>query len=85
MGDAGYVVNGIACALIIFFNIFFCFPYAYPVEPISAMNCESRQLTGVCTELIDDRERGNFGGRVFANSTVVVCTLAGTLRRTEVD
>jgi choline transport protein len=41
MGDAGYVVNGIACALIIFFNIFFCFPYAYPVEPISAMNCES--------------------------------------------
>jgi choline transport protein len=34
-------VNGIACALIIFFNIFFCFPYAYPVEPISAMNCES--------------------------------------------
>ena len=31
MGDAGFVVNGIACVLIVFFNIFFCFPYAYPV------------------------------------------------------
>ena len=40
MGDAGFVINGIACALIVFFNIFFCFPYAFPVEPISAMNCE---------------------------------------------
>lgn len=28
MGKYGYVVNGIACTLIVFFNIFFCFPYA---------------------------------------------------------
>lgn len=40
MGSIGYVVNGIVCVLIIFFNIIFCFPYAYPVEPISVMNCE---------------------------------------------
>jgi choline transport protein len=85
MGDAGYVVNGIACALIIFFNIFFCFPYAYPVEPISAMNCESWNLTNNCAELIRKREQCYFGGRVFANSTLVACTLAGTLRRTQVD
>jgi choline transport protein len=41
MGDLGFAVNGIACVLIVFFNIFFCFPYAYPVAPISAMNCKS--------------------------------------------
>lgn len=41
MGNIGFAVNGIACALIVFFNIFFCFPYAYPVDPISAMNCKS--------------------------------------------
>lgn len=40
MGKAGFFVNGISCVLIIFFNIMFCFPYAYPVDPISLMNCE---------------------------------------------
>lgn len=40
MGSAGYFVNGVACILIVFFNIMFCFPYAYPVDPISLMNCE---------------------------------------------
>ena len=28
MGKYGFVVNGIACTLIVFFNIFFCLPYA---------------------------------------------------------
>lgn len=41
MGAAGFVVNGIACTLIVFFNIFFCFPYAYPVSPLSVMNWNS--------------------------------------------
>nr|POE90639.1 choline transport protein [Quercus suber] len=40
MGRFGFAINGIACTLIIFFNLFFCFPYAYPVDPISVMNCE---------------------------------------------
>jgi choline transport protein len=39
MGDAGFVVNGIACVLIVFFNIFFCFPYALPAS-VPVMNCE---------------------------------------------
>ena len=39
MGKFGFVINGIACILIIFFNVFFCFPYAYPVT-IPLMNCE---------------------------------------------
>ena len=28
MGKFGFAINGISCALIVFFNIFFCFPYA---------------------------------------------------------
>ena len=40
MGKWGYLVNGVACVLIVFFNIMFCFPYAYPVDPISLMNCK---------------------------------------------
>jgi len=40
MGSFGYLVNGIACFLIILFNIFFCFPYGYPVDPLSLMNCK---------------------------------------------
>lgn len=40
MGNFGYVINGISCVLIIFFNIFFCFPYGYPVDPLSLMNCK---------------------------------------------
>lgn len=48
MGNIGFAVNTIACVLILFFNIFFCFPYAYPVEPISAMNWNSVIFVGVC-------------------------------------
>lgn len=40
LGRWGFLVNSIACTLIVFFNIFFCFPYAYPVSPISVMNCK---------------------------------------------
>lgn len=40
MGASGFVVNGLACVLIAFFNTFFCWPYAYPVT-VSGMNCES--------------------------------------------
>jgi choline transport protein len=50
MGDAGFVVNGIACVLIVFFNIFFCFPYAYPVA-ISVMNCEFCWPLSIWTKL----------------------------------
>lgn len=46
MGRYGYVVNGVACTLIIFFNIFYCFPYAYPVT-VSLMNYNSVILVGV--------------------------------------
>lgn len=47
MGNAGYLVNGLACTLIVFFNIFFCFPYAFPVSPISVMNWNSVILVGI--------------------------------------
>ncbi|KAF2723996.1 choline transport protein [Polychaeton citri CBS 116435] len=47
MGRFGFAVNGITCALIVFFNIMFCFPYAYPVQPISVMNWNSVILVGV--------------------------------------
>ena len=47
MGKAGFLVNGITCLLIVFFNIFFCFPYAYPVDPISLMNWNSVILVGI--------------------------------------
>lgn len=50
MGDAGFVVNGIACVLIVFFNIFFCFPYAYPVA-IPVMNCKVWWFLNVRTKL----------------------------------
>lgn len=40
MGKFGFAVNGIACTMIILFNVFFCFPFAYPVDPLSVMNCE---------------------------------------------
>ncbi|EMC95091.1 hypothetical protein BAUCODRAFT_525469 [Baudoinia panamericana UAMH 10762] len=46
MGKYGFAVNGIACLLIVMFNIFFCFPYAYPVDPISLMNWNSVILVG---------------------------------------
>jgi choline transport protein len=52
MGDMGFAINGIACVLIVFFNIFFCFPYAYPVEPISAMNCKSLSLSLSCCSVL---------------------------------
>lgn len=44
MGSLGYAVNGLACLLIVFFNIMFCFPYAYPVDPLSVMNCKYGQI-----------------------------------------
>jgi choline transport protein len=47
MGKAGFFVNGVTCLLIVFFNIFFCFPYAYPVDPISLMNWNSVILVGI--------------------------------------
>lgn len=37
-GALGYIVNVIACILIVFFNVWFCFPFAYPVT-VSLMNC----------------------------------------------
>ncbi|USW47738.1 Putative amino acid/polyamine transporter I [Septoria linicola] len=36
-GAIGYIVNTSACILIVFFNIFLCFPFAYPVT-VSLMN-----------------------------------------------
>ena len=45
-GAVGFVVNGIALILIVFFNIMFCFPYALPVA-VSAMNYNSVILAGV--------------------------------------
>jgi amino acid transporter len=47
MGKAGFLVNGIACTLILFFNIMFCFPYAYPVTPLGVMNWNSVILVGI--------------------------------------
>ncbi|KAK3675002.1 hypothetical protein LTR78_004935 [Recurvomyces mirabilis] len=46
MGKWGYAVNGISCLLIVFFNIMFCFPFGYPVDPISLMNWNSVILVG---------------------------------------
>ena len=46
MGKFGFVVNGVACTLIVFFNIFFCFPYAYPAT-VSLMNYNSVILVGI--------------------------------------
>lgn len=40
MGKFGFLINGIACTLIVFFNVFFCFPYVYPVDTLDYMNCE---------------------------------------------
>lgn len=45
MGRYGFVVNAIACTLIVFFNIWFCFPYGYPVS-IDLMNWNSVILIG---------------------------------------
>ena len=47
MGKAGFLVNGVACTLIVFFNIFFCFPYAYPVSSLQLMNWNSVILVGI--------------------------------------
>lgn len=46
MGKAGYVVNSLACLFTVFFNIFFCFPYALPVD-VAGMDYNSVILTGV--------------------------------------
>lgn len=47
MGKWGYLINGISCTLIVFFNIFFCFPYAYPVSTLSLMNWNAVILVGI--------------------------------------
>lgn len=46
MGKFGLVINGITCTLIVFFNIFFCFPYVYPVAVLADMNWNSVILAG---------------------------------------
>ena len=46
MGNIGFLVNGVAVVLIIFFNIMFCFPYTIPTT-VAAMNYNSVILTGV--------------------------------------
>jgi hypothetical protein len=84
MGDAGFVINGIACVLIIFFNIFFCFPYAYPVE-ISAMNCEFVHLGTLRTALMRCRELCHPRGCLLDHRILVACAFADTLFRTKVD
>ncbi|KAF7186907.1 Choline transport protein [Pseudocercospora fuligena] len=45
MGSAGYLVNGIACTLILFFIFWFSWPYAKPVT-VSLMNYNSVILVG---------------------------------------
>ena len=51
MGGFGYIINGLACTLIIFFNVWFCWPYAYPVTT-GLMNCKSQSnITNVCPVL----------------------------------
>ncbi|PPJ56352.1 hypothetical protein CBER1_00643 [Cercospora berteroae] len=47
-GALGYIVNIIACILIVFFNVWFCFPFAYPVT-VSLMNYNSVILVGIIT------------------------------------
>lgn len=39
-GITGYIVNIVTCVLILFFNVWFCWPYAYPVT-LSLMNWNS--------------------------------------------
>lgn len=46
MGNAGYFVNAVACVLILFFDVMFCFPYALPAEA-ATMNYNSVILVGV--------------------------------------
>ncbi|KAF2094154.1 choline transport protein [Rhizodiscina lignyota] len=48
MGKAGFLVNGLTVLFIVFFNIFFCFPYVLPVT-VQAMNYNSVILVGVIT------------------------------------
>lgn len=59
MGKYGFFVNGVACTLIVFFNIFFCFPYAYPVT-ISLMNCELNPPASLTVHSQDAHHHGNF-------------------------
>ncbi|KAK9769713.1 putative Choline transport protein [Seiridium cardinale] len=46
LGKPGFFINGLAVLFIVFFDIFFCFPYAYPTDPES-MNYNSVILVGV--------------------------------------
>jgi hypothetical protein len=45
LGKFGFVVNILAVLFIILFDLFFCFPFVYPVE-ISLMNWNSVILAG---------------------------------------
>ncbi|KAK4635820.1 Choline transport protein [Fulvia fulva] len=45
-GMAGYLVNIITCVLIVFFNVWFCWPFAYPVT-VDLMNYNSVILVGI--------------------------------------
>lgn len=84
MGDAGFVVNGIACVLIVFFNIFFCFPYAYPVA-VSVMNCEFCWPLNLLNEADDNnRELSHLRWCLGSHGILVGCALAVTLLGPEV-
>lgn len=71
MGRYGFAVNAIACILIVFFDVMFCFPFAYPVAPLSVMNCKSRPP--LYENLTDERGRelGHLGGLCSANIILV--------------
>ena len=85
MGDMGFAVNGIACVLIVFFNIFFCFPYAYPVEPISAMNCNYLLPFQYPPMLTADREFRHLRGTLLDHGAVVDAWPEEKLLGTEAD
>lgn len=85
MGDLGFAVNGIACVLIVFFNIFFCFPYAYPVEPISAMNCKSSLPYRIALKLTVDREFRHLRGGLLDHCAVVDAWFGEGLLGTKAD
>ncbi|KAH6657738.1 putative choline transport protein [Truncatella angustata] len=46
LGKFGYVVNGLSVLFIVFFDIFYCFPFAYPTD-VETMNYNSVILVGV--------------------------------------
>ncbi|KAH8203993.1 hypothetical protein TruAng_001804 [Truncatella angustata] len=46
LGKFGYVVNGLSVLFIVFFDVFYCFPFAYPTD-VETMNYNSVILVGV--------------------------------------